>query len=156
MKRSEFLSTASRRFRNSRRGFTLIEILIVLGIIAVIAALAVPRLLGQRDAANVKATTSAILSAQQAVDLYSATTGQPIPEGGDEIWQTLMQKGPNNEPATLDKIPVDAWGRQLHYLYPNTKSNVETDRPAIWSDGLKANDPSDDVNNWDTLNQQPK
>lgn len=136
------------RSQQKRRGFTLLEILIVLAIIGVIAAMAVPRLLGQQRSANVRATKSAILSLENAADLYSVGNGAVYP---DSV-QALMQKSPDGTDALLDKIPVDAWGTPLNYEYPNSKANVS--RPAIWSSGenrQNENGGGDDINNWSEL-----
>lgn len=136
------------RSQQKRRGFTLLEILIVLAIIGVIAAMAVPRLLGQQRSANVRATKSAILSLENAAELYAVGNGAVYPESV----QILLQKSPDGTDALLDKVPVDAWGTPLNYEYPNSKANVS--RPAIWSSGenrQNENGGGDDINNWSEL-----
>ena len=140
-----------------RSGFTLIEVLIVLAILGVIAAMVVPRLLGQQKGASIKATQASIHGLGQALKLYAVDNQGEYPQGGQEVLETLVQ--PRTDPQTgrtiepvLDAPPLDAWGALLFYEYPNSKSNV--DKPAIWSSGpdKKSDDGSnDDVNNWTQL-----
>ncbi|MEW4487724.1 type II secretion system protein GspG [Thalassoglobus sp. JC818] len=139
--------------RQRRSGFTLLEVLIVLAIIGVIAAMAVPQLLGQANVANERQTRSAILNLEQASDLYAVNNGFEPPTGGQDAIQMMMTKDQESgAAAVLDKLPVDAWGEPLYYEYPNTKA--ETDRPAIWSAGKNRqneNGSGDDINNWDEI-----
>lgn len=151
MKRHQPQLTARRR---QRRGFTLLEVLIVLAILGVIAALVVPRLLGQQRAANEKATALSITAIEKALDLYAVDHQGTYPQGGQEVLQTLTQ--PWTDPLTgrerepyVDSIPLDAWQREFFYEYPNGK--VSVDKPAIWSagaDGKNDEGGGDDINNW--------
>lgn len=143
--------------RRQRRGFTLLEVLIVLAILGVIAAMVVPRLLGQQKAANEKATAISINSIEQALDLYAVDHQGTYPQGGQEVLETLTQ--PWTDPVTgrerepyLDTLPLDAWQRPFYYEYPNSK--VSVDQPAIWSagaDGKNDEGGGDDINNWNDL-----
>ncbi|MBX3439614.1 MAG: prepilin-type N-terminal cleavage/methylation domain-containing protein, partial [Planctomycetaceae bacterium] len=78
---------ARTRFRG---GFTLLEVLIVLAILGVIAAMVVPRLLGQQNTANIRATEVSIRSVEQAVKMYAGVNNQgQLPSGGQEVLQML-------------------------------------------------------------------
>lgn len=145
------LRTAARR---QRRGFTLLEVLIVLAILGVIATLVVPRLLGQQRAANEKATALSINAIETALDLYAVDHQGTYPQGGQDVLETLTQPwtdqltGRERE-AYMDTLPRDAWQRPFYYEYPNGK--VSVDKPAIWSSGVDGkNDEGggDDINNW--------
>lgn len=136
----------NKRTEKKRAGFTLLEVLIVLAIIGVIAAMAVPRLLGTQQAAIVKSTKIAIVDLEKAAQIFAVDNSGNPPETVDE----LMVKRDDGTAALLDKIPVDGWGNPLNYEFPNTRA--ETDGPAIWSngkDGKNDNGSGDDINNWD-------
>lgn len=132
--------------RQLRGGFTLLEVLIVLAIIGVIAAMAVPRLLGQQQSANIKVSKTAITNLEQAAKLYAVDNNGEPPTSIDE----LLSKREDGTAALLDKIPADAWNEPLNYEYPNTRA--DTEGPAIWSNGKNRkndNGSGDDINNWD-------
>lgn len=135
-----------RRNETKRAGFTLLEVLIVLAIIGVIAAMAVPRLLGQQQSANIKVTKTAITNLEQSAKLYAVDNlGEP-----PESIEVMLQKREDGTAPLLDKMPIDAWNEPLNYEYPNTRA--ETDGPAIWSNGKNRkndNGSGDDINNWD-------
>jgi len=138
-----------------RSGFTLLEMLIVLAIILVIAAMVVPNLLGRQKKANIEATKASIAGLENALKLYSVDNQGEYPPGGDDILITLVE--PEEDPRTgrmtealLERMPLDAWGEILHYEYPNSKAQNMT-KPAIWSSGpdkVDDNGENDDINNW--------
>ena len=137
-----------RRVDNKRKrsAFTLLEVLIVLAIIGVIAAMAVPRLLGQQQSANIKVSKTAIQNLEQAAKLYAVDNNGEPPES----IEAMLAKREDGSPAVLDKMPTDAWNEPLNYEYPNTRA--DTEGPAIWSNGKNRkndNGSGDDINNWD-------
>ena len=147
----------SQRQSSLRRGFTLLEMLIVLAIILVVAAMVVPNLLGRQKKANIQATKVSISGLEKTLKLYSVDNAGEYPMGGDEVLADLMEpvedaSGTLIEPV-LDEIPKDAWGEILHYEYPNSKSQ-NTTKPAIWSSGPNRSNEDgsgDDINNWAEL-----
>ncbi|WP_437192001.1 type II secretion system protein GspG [Planctomicrobium sp. SH527] len=128
-----------------RSAFTLLEILIVLAIIGVIAAMAVPRLLGQQRGALIQTTKTAITNLEKSAELWAVGNLGSYPES----IQAMMQKGPDGSEPIYTKVPADAWNQPLNYEYPSTRS--ESGRPAIWSNGenrTNENGGGDDINNW--------
>lgn len=147
------LVRSSRDAHLVRAGFTLLELLIVLAIIAAIAAMVVPNVLGSQRRANIKASRASISGLEQALKLYAADNDGEYPTGGDEVIELLLatedEDGEAIDPL-LEAQPLDAWGELLHYEYPNKKANSV--KPAIWSSGPdRSNEQGDgdDVNNWE-------
>lgn len=147
------MNQQKRKTRQKRQGFTLLEMLIVLGIILVIAAMVVPNLLGSQKKANIKATRASIHNLEQAFKLYAAENNGEYPQGGQEQIQLLLEPAGSDGQAAepyIDSQPLDAWGQVFQYEYPNNKS--KSTKPAIWSLGPNQQDENgsgDDVNNWE-------
>ena len=148
------------RSRRLRRGFTLLEVLLVIAILGVIAAMVVPQLLGRQQGAYEDQTRVNIANLENACKMYALDNDGEFPQGSQSALSVLLQPPP--DPRTgrvvqpyLEKLPLDAWGMPLYYEYPNTKvSNVN--KPAIWSSGSnKQNEDGggDDINNWTDLTQ---
>ncbi len=142
--------------RPVRSGFTLIEVLLVLAILGVIAAMVVPNLLGRQDEANRRATRISISGFEQAVKQYAALHDGDFPQGnGDSVIQMLMTPeqtadSPKPRAPYLEKVPMDAWKTALRYEYPASGNHqTTTGIPAIWSAGAdRQDDTADDINNW--------
>jgi general secretion pathway protein G len=147
--------------RVGRSGFTLVEVLLVLVILGVIAAMVVPNLLGTQADANNKATRASIAGFEKALQIYAVANNGIYPEGSsDEVIGLMVNPGQNanGQPIApyLEKSPKDAWGQTLMYEWPNTKV-ANAVKPAIWSVGVnKQNEDGngDDVNNWNDLLQK--
>ena len=142
--------------RNSRRrrGFTLLEVLIVLAIIGVIAAMVVPRLLGQQKKAMIQTAKASIHGLEQALQFYAVDHDGDFPAGGPDAMHILMMPptSKDGKPGTayLEKLPLDPWGQPFNYEFPNTKAK-NSDKPAIWSSGpdrKNDNGAGDDIGNW--------
>jgi general secretion pathway protein G len=142
--------------RQARRGgFTLLEVLLVLAILGVIAAIVVPSLLGRQQEAMVRTTKSSIAGLETALQAYAIDHNGVYPDGGiDEMQTSLLQpKDADGNPlkAYVDTIPKDAWGKPINYRYPATKQPQGVDKPDVWSngqDGKNDDGGGDDVNNW--------
>ena len=115
-----------RRCRAS--GFTLIEIMVVLVIIGVLAALIAPNVLDRASDAKVTAARTDVNNLMQALKLYKLDN-QRFPSGEQGL-EALVRKPsagpvPPNWKPYLDKLPNDPWGRPYQYLNPGVKGEID-------------------------------
>lgn len=138
--------------RNARlsRGFTLIEVMVVIVILGVLAALIVPKVMGRPDEARAVAARQDIAAISQALKLYKLDNRRyPTTEQG---LQALVQKPgiapvPDNWKSYLDKLPRDPWGNPYQYLAPGVHG--EYDVFSFGADGQAGGEGADaDIGNW--------
>jgi len=101
---------------SKRSGFTLIEILIVVAIIALLASLILPNLMGRFEASKRKIAKAQIEMLSSAIEAFKLDTGR-YPK---DLKELLYSDDPNWEGPYLskNKIPKDPWGREYQYKYP--------------------------------------
>lgn len=137
------------RIRTSR-GFTLIELMVVLVIIGVLAALIVPNVLDRADDARLAAAKTDIANLNQALKLYKLDNQRfPSAEQGLQALVAKPTTGliPSNWRPYIDKLPNDAWGRPYLYINPGLKGEI--DIMSLGSDGLPGGEGKDsDIGNW--------
>ena len=120
------LSRPHLRLRHA--GFTLIELMVVLVIVGVLAALIVPNVLDRADDARLTAAKTDVNNLMQALKLYKLDNQRfPSAEQGLQALQTKPTSGsiPANWRPYLDKLPADPWGRPYQYLNPGIKGEVD-------------------------------
>jgi general secretion pathway protein G len=145
----EMRRQSARRVR--RGGFTLLEVLLVLAILGVIAAIVVPRLLGQQREANVDAAKASIQGFDKALELYALRHNGQYPTGTNKDVFALLMSNVDEDGTTqevlLDEIPLDPWGQELQYSL-ESPHNLDG-RPDVWSLGPDGADgTADDITNW--------
>ena len=138
--------------RQTRRGFTLLEVLLVLVILGVIAGLVVPRLFGTQERAMVQKTEADIKGLENTLQLYAIDHFATYPETLDDLLQPQDEDGNQMNPY-LDNYPRDAWRQPFNYQVEHDESIAGGLQNArIWSNGPnRQNDDGlgDDINNWD-------
>jgi general secretion pathway protein G len=138
----------------STRGFTLIEVMVVLVILGILATLVVPRIMSRPDEARIIAAKQDINSIGQALKLYRLDNhAYPTTDQG---LQALVTK-PTAPPAPpnwktggyLDRLPKDPWGNEYKYLSPGVKNTNDVDIFSLGADGVTGGEGNDaDVGSW--------
>ena len=138
------------RARRARSGFTLIELMVVLVIIGVLAALVVPNVLDRADDARVTAARTDVANLTQALKLYKLDNLRyPTTEQGLQALVAKPSTGPQplNWKPYLDKLPQDPWGQPYQYLNPGLKGEVDVF--SFGADGKSGGTGRDaDVGSW--------
>ncbi len=143
-----------RQFLRRNSGFTLIEIMVVLVIIAILGALIAPQILGQVDEARIKATKLDIRSLSTALDMYQMDNFRyPTTDQGLEA---LVRKP--DDPSVRNwrpqgylrskTVPKDQWGDDYIYLQPGQHGGAY-DLYTLGADGQPGGEGTDaDLGNW--------
>jgi general secretion pathway protein G len=138
--------------RTSRRGFTLMEMIIVLTIIALLVALAMNTLTGVGDTAKEEAAAANVTAFKTALYSYQLESGSlPTTEQG----LTALWVKPTVEPVPArwhamfsEEQSTDPWGHPYQYRYPGKHNPDSFDVFSLGPDGLP--ETADDIGNWKT------
>jgi general secretion pathway protein G len=133
------------------RGFTLIELMVVLVIIGTLAALIVPNVLDRADDARVTAAKTDVNNLMQALKLYRLDN-QRYPTGEQGL-QALVAKPssgpiPGNWKPYIDKLPRDPWGNPYQYMNPGIRGEIDV--LSFGGDGQAGGEGKNaDIGSWD-------
>lgn len=140
------------QYEERQRGFTLIEVMIVVVILGILAALIVPKVMGRPDEARIIAARQDVASLSQALKLYRLDNiAYPTTDQG---LQALVAK-PSSAPVPtnwktggyLDRLPKDPWGHDYQYLNPGVHGEIDVF--SLGADGAPGGDGNDaDVGSW--------
>ena len=144
-----------RQDRRQRRGFTLLEVLLVIVILVTLAALVLPNLPGRREQAKIGTTKIQIKSIEEALEYFKTDIGRyPTTEEGLEA---LTDSDQLQDDELLEKWHgpylkkrgdlKDAWNHEFHYTAPGEHNEKTFD---LFSDGPDGEeDTEDDIVNWE-------
>ncbi len=133
-------------------GFTLIEVMVVIVILGILAALVVPKVMSRPDEARIVAAKQDIGSLLQALKLYRLDNRR-YPTG-DQGLQALVSK-PQQAPVPdgwkaggyIERLPLDPWGQPYQYLSPGLHGEIDVF--SFGADGAAGGEGNDaDVGNW--------
>lgn len=136
------------------RGFTLLEILIVVVILGILAALIVPNIMGRPDQARVVAARNDVHTLVSALKLYRLDNG--VYPSTDQGLKALVQKPTSGDiPSNwksggyIEHLPKDPWGHDYQYLNPGIHGEIDVF--SLGSDGKPGGeDYAADIGNWES------
>ncbi len=135
---------------HQQKGFSLIEIMVVIVILGILAALVVPQIIHRPDDARIVKAKQDVLAIQNALDLYRLDNG--VYPSTDQGLAALVHKPttnpiPNDWRSYLKSIPKDPWGR--NYLYLNPGQHAEVDVFTYGANGQPGGSGIDsEIGNW--------
>ncbi len=137
--------------RKSTKGFTLIEIMVVVVILGILASLIVPKIMSRPEQARIVKAKNDVHAIETALELYKLDNGF-YPSTDQGLQALVMQPTSNPVPTSwksggyLREIPMDPWGRAYQYLNPGAHSEID-----IYSFGSEGpNSSATIIGNWST------
>jgi len=138
-----------------RAGFTLIEILLVILILAMLAGVAIMTFSGTQEGAKIDTTKLKINEIEKALDTYNMHVGHyPTEEEGN--LEALIKKPSDEKVAKkwrgpyIKQEPKDAWDKVFHYKREDSESSEDLNlKYKLWSEGPdEQNETDDDIKSW--------
>jgi general secretion pathway protein G len=131
-----------------RRGFTLIELMLVVIIIGALVAMVMPRLAGRSEQArNAAAKADVVANIATGLKLYELDNGNfPTTEEGLQALLVKPANANNWSGPYLERKPIDPWSREYKYVAPGVHRQRDYDLSSLGKDGQEG---ADDVTNWE-------
>lgn len=151
---SEIMTSMKLNTPKHSRGFTLIEIMVVMVILGLLVAIVAPNIMGRSDQAKVTVAETQLSNIANALDLYRLDNSHyPSTQQGLEalVAKPTGSPEPNNwnPDGYLKSVPQDPWGGQYQYVSPGTEGPY--DLYSFGSDGQPGGeDDAADISVWDT------
>ncbi len=129
-------------------GFTLIEVMVVVVILSILAAIVVPKIMDRPEQARITKAKNDIRALEASLNLYRLDNMlYPTTDQGLEALVSKPSGSPEpknwKEGGYLDRLPSDPWGNAYLYLNPGSHSSID-----IYSTGLDPLSADDDLGNW--------
>jgi general secretion pathway protein G len=139
---------AVRNISRRNNGFTLIEVMVVVVILSILAAIIVPKIMDRPEQARITKAKSDIRALEATLNLYRLDNMvYPTTDQGLEALVTKPTDSPEprnwKEGGYLDRLPMDPWGNPYLFLSPGTHGVVD-----IYTSGLDPQSTDDDIGNW--------
>jgi len=131
--------------RQRRQAFTLVEMLLVLTILAILAAIVYPKVMNRGQDARIKAAVTQISAFGTALDMFEVDNGH-YPKSLNDL--VVQPRDAQSWHQYLDKIPDDPWGHPYVYTFPGKHRANSYDLMSVGPDGRAGGD--DDIVNWQT------
>ncbi|WP_419209184.1 type II secretion system major pseudopilin GspG [Photobacterium leiognathi subsp. mandapamensis] len=146
--------------QQKQRGFTLLEVMVVIVILGVLASLVVPNLLGNKEKADQQKVVTDISALEQSLEMYKLDNSvYPTTDQGLEALVSKPSSSPEprnyRDGGYIKRLPKDPWGYEYQYVMPGEHGSI--DIFSLGADGQEGGDGvNTDIGNWNMLDYKNK